>query len=286
MVHKVFGGQCAQRGRNLENDLLPTMLNSIAQNFEAIDAKRDRNRPRRKYKRDDVLIAQGYSEKTNQAIMVLETNIDIFTALRGYYEGLLEHTDFPPKGACRPNILTFVAQIKDMAYDMRMQVSRAKLLRQTVADRKSIVSFLPLLDRNVQLELISTKISQHLEEQTAEVMEDLTTSMYNMGLLAQREAIAMKIVTVVTLLYLPATFVSTFFSTDIVKYQNPNNNSTSSGSYFSSLALQRWLEVTLPLTLITLTVAAYFLRRSIKRMKQEIGVTGVLPVLEKPVWKA
>jgi hypothetical protein len=125
------------------------MLNSIAQNFEAIDAKRDRNRLRRKYKRDDVLIAQGYSEKTNQAIMVLETNIDIFAALRGYYEGLLEHPDFPQKGACRPNTLAFAAQIKDMAYDMKMQVSRAKLLRQTVADRKSIVSFLPLLDRNV-----------------------------------------------------------------------------------------------------------------------------------------
>jgi len=66
----------------------------------------------------------------------------------------------------------------------------------------------------------------------------------------EREAIVMRIVTIVTLLYLPATFVSTFFSTDVVKYQNQNEN-----PIFSDLALQRWLEVTLPLTTVTLFVA-------------------------------
>jgi hypothetical protein len=63
--------------------------------------------------------------------------------------------------------------------------------------------------------------------------------------------------------------MQTFFSTDVIKYQNPNNNGGSSntgtgngsgsstpfkGSY-SGLALQRWLEVTLPLTFITLAAS-------------------------------
>jgi hypothetical protein len=87
------------------------------------------------------LVAQAYAEKTNKAITVLETNIDIFTALREYYEGLLDHPDFPQKTTCRTSIVAFAAQVKDMAYDMKMQVSRAKLLRQTIADRKSIVSY-------------------------------------------------------------------------------------------------------------------------------------------------
>ena len=116
-------------------------------------------------------------------------------------------------------------------------------------------------------------------------MEDLTTSMFNIGIMSQKEAIAMKIVTVVTLIYLPATFVSTFFSTDVVKYQEQNNNSTSTGGYFSSIALQRWLEVTLPLTVVTLAVAAFFLQRSIKRMKKVAGATDMLPLHEKSVWK-
>lgn len=45
----------------------------------------------------------------------------------------------------------------------------------------------------------------------------------------------------------------TFFSTDVVKYQDQNDNSTGheSGSY-SPLALQRWLQVTLPLTALSM----------------------------------
>jgi len=39
-------------------------------------------------------------------------------------------------------------------------------------------------------------------------MEILTREMHDMGLQSQREAIAMRIITVVTLIYLPATFVS------------------------------------------------------------------------------
>lgn len=62
--------------------------------------------------------------------------------------------------------------------------------------------------------------------------------------------------------------MQTFFSTDVVKYQNQNQNSgnstqdnqgTSNGS-FSSIALQRWIEVTVPLTALTLLVAWSSLR--------------------------
>jgi hypothetical protein len=44
--------------------------------------------------------------------------------------------------------------------------------------------------------------------QGTEKMETLTKSMHQVGVTAQKEAIAMRIITVVTLIYLPATFVS------------------------------------------------------------------------------
>lgn len=39
-------------------------------------------------------------------------------------------------------------------------------------------------------------------------MEKLTSSMGELGIMAQKEAIAMRIITVVTVIFLPATFVS------------------------------------------------------------------------------
>ena len=49
---------------------------------------------------------------------------------------------------------------------------------------------------------------QYVQAQTAENMEGLTKSTYNVGVSAQKEAIVMRIITVVALVYLPATFVS------------------------------------------------------------------------------
>lgn len=92
----------------------------------------------------------------------------------------------------------------------------------------------------------------------------------------------MRIITIVTLIYLPATFVSvscflrdnmisanssiatqTFFSTDIVKYQGEPGLGS-----FSSMAMIRWLQVTVPLTVVTLSTA-WLTYRSAKDVRQE-----------------
>lgn len=121
-------------------------------------------------------------------------------------------------------------------------------------------------------------------------MEMLTTSMHRVGNLSQKEAIAMRIVTVVTLIYLPATFVSvslslfpskfpiayspkTLFSTDIVKYQDQGNGGTVDplgNAYvsFSSLALVRWIQVTLPLTALTLALGYWAFKMADRKRKR------------------
>ncbi len=113
----------------------------------------------------------------------------------------------------------------------------------------------------------------------------------------QRDALTVRIIAFLTFIYLPATFVSvsvayhflvfdrlkrlqTFFSTDIVKYQNQDSVSTgdASGSTeqavsFSAIALKRWLQVTLPLTFLTFVAAVLWLwreDRKLRRVYQEL----------------
>jgi hypothetical protein len=52
--------------------------------------------------------------------------------------------------------------------------------------------------------------------------------------------------------------IQTFFSTDVVKYQGGGGSDKPSES-FSLLALQRWFEVTIPLTVITFALAGTWL---------------------------
>ena len=99
----------------------------------------------------------------------------------------------------------------------------------------------------------------------------------------QRDSLTVRIIAFLTFIYLPATFVSviiayhflvfdvlkgrqTFFSTDIVKYQNQNSVSTGDASgptkqyvSFSAIALNRWLQVTLPLIFLTFVAAVVWL---------------------------
>jgi len=226
------------------------MLTELTQTASAF-GPREPGEVRKLYTPDDLQSLQGYEDKINETIMILEANIDVLTSLRKYYEALLGNKDFPLKKHCREDILKFSAQINDMIYDLNMQISRAKLLVRIAADRKSL-------------------ILQHLQSQATEKMEKLTE-------MAQKEAISMRVITVVTLIYLPATFVSTFFSTDVVKYQNqagnrdgPQSSQIVDGN-FSKLALMRWLQVTLPLTAITVAVVYYYFRKARRHLASATG---------------
>lgn len=209
----------------------------------AVHGARGRNENQRIFTPKDLQSIQHLEDKVNEAIMVQEANSDVLTSLRKFYERLMDNKDFPLRTACCEDVLLFATQLDDMIYDSKMQIARAKVLVKITEDRKTLVL-------------------QHLQSQATEKMEILSIKMHEIGSQSQKEAIAMRIITVVTLIYLPATFVSTFFSTDIVKYQDAGNGS------FSEVAMVRWLEVTIPLTVLTLSIGYGFFKVSEKKSER------------------
>jgi hypothetical protein len=198
------------------------------------------------YTPEDLQLVQRYEDKANAAIMILEANNDVLTSLKEYYERLIKNDDFPLRDSCKNNIVAFSTQINDMVYDSKMQIKRARLLVKLAGDTKVLVL-------------------QHLQTQATQTIERLTEMSY-------KETVVMRVVTVVTLIYLPATFVSTFFSTDIIKYQNQSGQGT-----FSAVALNRWLQVTLPLTAVTLL--AGFCAYKLAKSKAESDRAKLFPLL-------
>jgi hypothetical protein len=102
---------------------------------------------------------------------------------------------------------------------------------------------------------------------------------------SQREAVNMRVIAFVTFLLLPATFASvsasqrleegphtdseqTFFSTDVVKYQSSTDSNGTFDETYSPLAMQRWFEITLPLTLFTFIIAGLMLSQ--KQVKHTV----------------
>ncbi|KFY38315.1 hypothetical protein V494_04414 [Pseudogymnoascus sp. VKM F-4513 (FW-928)] len=220
---------------------------------------------RYEYRPKDFQGIQHYEDLASQVAMVLEANSYVLESLCAYYRGLLDGSEWRVTDLCRGEILSFCSQIDNMIQNVRMEIVRVKTLVQIASSNKALVL-------------------QHIQSQATEKMEELTMSMHQVGDLSRKEAIAMRIVTVVTLIYLPATFVSvmlphsflrapTLFSTDIVKYQDQGNGGTKDSlgnAYvsFSSMALARWIEVTIPLTILTLALGYYAFKRADKKRKR------------------
>jgi hypothetical protein len=198
---------------------------------------------------------QFFEEKAITATMVLDANIEVMTSLRGFYTKLLENYEFDMKDQCAGSVDSFTQQITDMMHTFTGYRRRMKLLTDVTENRKNLVCNAG--NARIGVHANCEKLLQKLQGHATKKMEDLTTMSY-------RETIVMKVITAGTFVYLPATFVSvslahvlyetqlikppqTFFSTDIVKYQN----SPDGKAVYSGLALERWLEITVPLTVIT-----------------------------------
>lgn len=85
-------------------------------------APRDRTLPRHHFKPEDVQYVQIHEEKINVAIMILEANGNVLKSLREFYKNLLNDRNSPWRDTCKDDILVFSEQVKDMVYDLEMQI--------------------------------------------------------------------------------------------------------------------------------------------------------------------
>lgn len=143
----------------------------------------------------DMQDVQHYIEKINQATSAMQSNVQILTALCQSYHDIMTKKGLYFEGA-KPAVETFATKINDMVDDLRMRINHSTRLGRTIADRKSLIA------HHLQSQTI-----QEQRETTIE-MEKLTRSMHEISMHTQREAIAMRIITVITMIFLPATFVS------------------------------------------------------------------------------
>ena len=92
-----------------------------------------------KYTTGHLQEAQNLEEKTNEAVMVLEGNIGVLSALRSFYHELGENHQFPFRNKCIGDLSSFTKQIDSFIYDSKMHIARGQLIAKIIAARKTIV---------------------------------------------------------------------------------------------------------------------------------------------------
>ncbi|KAF2865937.1 hypothetical protein BDV95DRAFT_242928 [Massariosphaeria phaeospora] len=208
-----------------------------------------------KFKFSDLQRIQYIEEKAQEVSLVLRLNMEILEELRLHYAYIADHPDLPPeiKANCRFEITKFDKYVKGVEKDLRMQHTRTDTLLRLLAERQTFLYGI-LQYQSMQASEVFAKKSQ----ESASKMEVLTNDMHDIAQKTKQETVSMRIITLVTLLYLPGTFISTFMSTDIVKF--PTNEE----QHFQSKGLRIYLAICIPLMIITF-LAWWLVYRSVNR---------------------
>lgn len=186
------------------------------------------------------------AEKANEAVLVLKQNINILAQLKIFYRSTLNHKDFPKDlaGSCKDANGDFATRIEGLENDMQIQILRLETLLRLLKDRKTLLH--SILDyQNTQANKNSTKS-----------MFKMTKDMNDIARKTKIETVSMKVITLVTLFFLPGTFISSLMSTDV--FQSHDAGPKEPRPYAHLNPLQLYLVLSLPLTVVTLLFWAGF----------------------------
>ncbi|TVY37913.1 hypothetical protein LOCC1_G008368 [Lachnellula occidentalis] len=199
----------------------------------------------------DLQQVQYLEECANEVFLVLEANVDVLEELRDHYQSIMKDEDFPGniKTGCRREFARFEKRLSSITVDLRRQRSRTQNFQHLLGERKSLLYGI--------LKHCGIEASNHLamkSQFSAKRMEDMTEQMHDIAQKTKEETVSMRIITLVTLFFLPGTFISTIMSTDIIHFQA---ESPTSGKIFQLGALELYLAITIPL--MAVTFAAWYL---------------------------
>ncbi len=96
----------------------------------------------------DLQRIQLIEEQANEALLVLKTNGNVMSELREYYSSVMQSEDCPPdmRQHCKDRFAHFGSRIASAQHDLRMQQSRVETLLRLLADRKTLVWGLLLVE--------------------------------------------------------------------------------------------------------------------------------------------
>ncbi|KAK3985628.1 hypothetical protein QBC44DRAFT_154128 [Cladorrhinum sp. PSN332] len=154
----------------------------------------------------------GIGSDLHRSRLVMKLNVEIMNDLLGYYGNLWDDSEFPReiKDGCKSSFLEFSRRTKSFVRTLEMEVDRIAALMLLLNDGKE------LFDKFLQLRHIEqSKLFTANAHQSAQHMQNLTVEMHNstknMEIIAaktEKETASMHIITLVTLVFLPGTFVA------------------------------------------------------------------------------
>ncbi|KAF2183924.1 hypothetical protein K469DRAFT_710295 [Zopfia rhizophila CBS 207.26] len=191
--------------------------------------------------------------KAQEAAVILQLNLGVLEELRQHYVYVAGHPDCPSNIKAKCDISRFEKSIRGIEKELRLQHSRFETFSRLLSEHKTLLNSI-LQYRGMEASIVFSKKAH----ESAVKMEALTSNMNDIAQKTRQETVSMRIITLVTLFFLPGTFIGTFMSTDIIKFEPGNVR------HFQPQGLKVYLAICLPMMFVTF-LAWYFVYRSVDR---------------------
>ncbi|KAG8532873.1 uncharacterized protein KY384_002751 [Bacidia gigantensis] len=171
----------------------------------------------------DLQDTQKLEESANEVVLVLNLNVNVMSQLKKYYESVFESHEMLDqlRTKCKEDVSKFDRELERIVNSLYLQILRVEALQRLLKDRKTLVSpneidkMHPTSANKVKLygllEFENTRANEFLAWQSRDSNKNMELMTKDMGILARKtktETVSMKIITLVTLFFLPGTFIS------------------------------------------------------------------------------
>ncbi|CAN8104214.1 unnamed protein product [Discula destructiva] len=159
-------------------------------------------------------------DEVEQARVAIEQNKGVLEELRQHYEEVVSSYGFNAYikvEKCRSETAAFFRRVKSVERELDIHYGRLNSLARALDNEKTMFTSI--------LQYKSEKTSEYFAssaKQSSDRMEQWTLEMHKIAVKTEQETVSMHVITVFTLIFLPGTFLATFFSSGILDWDNNN----------------------------------------------------------------
>ncbi|KAI1267594.1 hypothetical protein F5Y18DRAFT_415728 [Xylariaceae sp. FL1019] len=193
-----------------------------------------------------------WCDEAEQSLMAINQNKGVLEQVKLQYSEVLNSYAFKKhidEKSILSSVKLFFQRIDNVARDLDIYQDRLKATSHTLENVKSLYG--------AALEYQSAKVSEHFAHaarESSERMEQWTVEMHKIAVKTEQETVSMHVITIFTLIFLPGTFIATFFSSGVIQW----NEDGHLGSDYTILphAMALFWYVSIPILAIVLAVWA------------------------------
>ncbi|ETS83978.1 hypothetical protein PFICI_05854 [Pestalotiopsis fici W106-1] len=157
-----------------------------------------------------------WGSELEQSIMVIGQNLGVLEQLQKHYREIIESHEYQQHiraSDLTSRIATFFKRIDGVSRDLVVHRDRLEAVARTLENDKAMYG--------AALQYESARVSKHFAvtaRESADRMEDWTRQMHSIAIKTEHETVSMHVITIFTLIFLPGTFVATFFSSGAIQW--------------------------------------------------------------------